>query len=220
MQKKNGVKSWISCIFAALIVILTAWSVSDMFFYVGSGNMQVSRFVVFRYFTIDSNILSAAGALCLLIWRLCARHDAGRVLPLWLTLLRYAGTAAVTVTLMTVLCFLGPLYGYPGMFAGWNLYLHLIGPLLALAGFIFLDPDRPLERRQAAVSVLPVVIYGAVYVVQVVFRGTEKGGWPDFYGFNIGGRWLISVAAMLAGTLALGALIRYAQNRVHRDAQV
>ena len=196
-----------------IIIIVTAWSVGDMFFTVGSGNMQVSRGVVFRYFTVDSNILCAVS--CIFSAWLLLRELSGRGASVTgparkaVMLFRFAGTAAVTVTMMTVLLFLGILYGYPAMFAGWNLWLHLLGPLLAVVSFAWLERDGTYpEKKHLLLSVLPVIVYGAVYLAMVVGIGAEKGGWPDFYGFNMTGRWYLSFMGMAAGTLLIGAVLR------------
>ena len=66
-MKQSNTKDKLSVICALLIIIFTVWSVGDMYLHVGSGNMQVSRAVVFRYFNVDSNILSAVSVLLLLI---------------------------------------------------------------------------------------------------------------------------------------------------------
>ena len=188
-----------------LFCVFTVWSVGSMFLFTGSGNMRVNRGVIFRYFTVDSNLLCAVSCVFSLIQSLRGRERWGKASMLF----RYAGTAAVAVTLTTVLVFLGPLYGYPAMFANWNLWLHLLGPVLAILSFVLLERDGTFpEKKHLLLSLLPVVVYGAVYFAMVILLGEEKGGWPDFYGFNMGGRWYVSFAAMLAGTLLIGAALR------------
>ena len=217
-MKQSNTRNKLSVICALLIIIFTVWSVTDMFLHVGSGNMQVSRAVVFRYFTVDSNILSAVSVLALLIWRLTGsgrKRPAGEV-PAALTALRFMGAVSVTVTLMTVLCFLGLLYGYASMFAGWNFYLHLAGPLLSIAAFVWFDPGKSLPGKMVWTSLIPTALYGAVYLYLVVVVGADNGGWPDFYGFNIGGRWMISLAAMLLATLLIGIVLHLARKKAGR----
>ena len=193
-----------------LFIIFTVWSSAEMFILSGKGNMAVSRTVIFRYFTVDSNILCAVSSIfsiVLLIHSLQGREMTGTFRKA-VMLFRFAGTAAVSVTMMTVLLFLGLLYGYPAMFAGWNLWLHLLGPLLAIISFIWLEAEGAFpERRHLIWSVLPVIVYGLVYLVMVVLIGKERGGWPDFYGFNIGGRWYVSYLLMIVGTLLIGVVL-------------
>ena len=56
----------------------------------------------FRYFTTQSNVLCAVSALAM-----CLFPDKD-----WAYYLKVMGTAAVTVTMLTVLIFLGRIYGY------------------------------------------------------------------------------------------------------------
>ena len=213
-MKQSKTKDALSVICALAIIIFTAWSVGYMFFNIGSGNMQVSRSVVFRYFTVDSNILSAMSVLALLIRHMTGSRE--KQVPTWITLLRFMGTVSVTVTLMTVVCFLGLLYGYASMFAGWNFFLHLAGPVLSIAAFVWFDPGEALPGKLVWTSLIPTALYGAFYLYQVVVVGYDNGGWPDFYGFNIGGRWMISLAVMLLATLLIGAVLRLARKKAGR----
>ena len=166
--------------------------------------MKVSRTVVFRYFTVDSIILCAATCFA----AICTQKASDKVRKA-VMLFRYAGTSAVMVTMMTVLLFLSHIYGYPAMFAGWNLWLHLLGPLLAVLSFAWLERDGSApEKKHVFLSVLPVIVYGAVYMIMVVLKGEKNGGWPDFYGFNMNGRWYLSALVMIAGTLLTGIILR------------
>ncbi len=197
------VKKYASILAQLLVIVFTVWSVGSMFLFSGSGNMRVRRWVVFRYFTVDSNILCAVSCGVFLVGMLLGSGKKA------VMLLRYAGTAAVTVTMMTVLLFLGPLYGYPAMFDGWNLWLHLLCPLLSLVSFAWLERDGTCpEKKHLIFSLLPVILYGAVYLVMTVFIGQERGGWPDFYAFNMNGTWYLSYLGMLTGTVLIGMLLR------------
>ena len=113
-------------------------------------------------------------------------------------LLKYLGTSAVTVTLMTVFLFLGPSQGGDkSLLSGENLYMHLIGPVLAIVSYCFLE-KRALSFATALTGLIPVAAYGAVYLYKVILA-PEAQRWEDFYGFNRGGKWPVSMAAMFAG---------------------
>ena len=202
-KEENKTKWWLLVAAQILIIGFTVWSVGYMFLFSGSGNMAVRRYTIFRYFTVDSNILCAVSSACLLVQALRGRWAGSKGVMLF----RYVGTAAVTVTLMTVLLFLGPVYGYAHMFSRWNLWLHLAGPLLAILSFLWLERDGAFpEKKHLILSLLPVIVYGAVYFIMAVVIGEGKG-WPDFYGFNRGGTWYISYAAMTAGTALIGFVL-------------
>jgi len=154
----------------------------------------------FRYFTVLSNALCAVAAL---VMALC--QAAGSVPPA-VMVLKYLGTASVAVTLATVFLFLGPSQGGFGeLLRGSSLYMHLIGPLLAIASFCLLEKGR-MSLGTALLGVLPVLAYGAMYLYRVVYAPVSKR-WEDFYGFNKGGRWPIAFGAMVAGTLLICAAL-------------
>ena len=119
-----------------LIFLCTAWAYIGCFHDEEGWRLQ-RGLAVLRFFTIQSNLFCALASLALVI-----SLPAGFV-PRWIWLWKYIGTAAVTVTLTTVLVFLGPAVGYKKLLSGRDLYLHLIGPLLAIASFCFCERFYP-----------------------------------------------------------------------------
>ena len=194
-----------------MIIIWTIICVFGFFTDIGDGNMKVIGIECFRYFTIDSNILMALAALLMIpftVHSLIKKTDE----PKWIILLNYIGTTAVTVTFLTVMLFLGPTQGYGIMIEGSNLYLHIIGPVLACMSFIFLQPFR-LQKKEILLSVLPTFVYGTLYLVMVIIVGKNNGGWEDFYGFNLGGFWYLSYVLMNIATFGLGICLKLFHNR-------
>lgn len=159
-----------------------------------------------RYFTTLSNLLCAiASAFVIALFAIKGS------LPMWTVILKYAGTCAVTVTMLTVLFFLGPAsHEWKLLLTRDQLFLHAICPILAIISFLFFE-KRALPVWSfmpvwtIVIGVLPVVVYGAVYCRKVVFDKSEKR-WDDFYGFNVGGKWPYSCGAMML----TGALIAFA----------
>ena len=157
--------------------------------------------VIFRFFTEQSNVFCALAALALFLF-----PDTR-----WAWLLKYLGTAAVAVTLLTVFLFLAPSSGnLKGLLSGSSLFLHLITPLLAIISFSFFE-KRGMSFSTALLGMLPVILYGTLYLHKVVYSPEEKR-WDDFYGFNKGGKWPIAFAAMLAGTFVICMILMGLQN--------
>lgn len=154
----------------------------------------------FKYFTILSNVLCAVA--CLLMVFLPQTN--------WAWTLKYIGTAAVTVTLLTVFFFLGPTQGYGNLLGGAGCFWHLIDPVLAILSFLIWE-KRGMGFGFAMLGVLPVALYGTLYLCKVVFAPEEKR-WPDFYGFNAGGRWKISFSAMLIAAVLISLGFMLVQN--------
>ena len=150
-----------------------------------------------RYFTVLSNTFCALVSLALAIARLSG------AVPIPLLRLNYVATHAVTVTLLTVLVFLGPQFGYKSLFSGPDFFLHLLCPLLALISFLAWDRP-PMTPLLSLIGVIPVLLYGLLYLHKVVYAKA----WEDFYGFNRGGHWPRSFTAMVLGAALLCLLLR------------
>ena len=157
---------------------------------------------IFRYYTTLSNVLGGLVGIPMAVLSLRRMRGKKAVTPRWLGVVRFVSASALTLTMMTVLCFLGPLFGYGSMFRGANFWFHLINPLLSILSFILFEEGASVPRRNPFPGIVQTVLYGAVYVPMVL-----SGGWPDFYGFNIGGRWYLSLIAMLAANLLLARLL-------------
>lgn len=146
----------------------------------------------FRFFTNLSNILCAVAALLMAI----SQIGGGVSQPVFM--LKYLGTVSLTLTFLTVLLFLAPFQGgFAKWFGGEFLYTHLIGPLLAILSFCLLE-RRPMSLGTAMMGLIPMLLYGAVYMYKVMLAPEEQR-WEDFYGFNQKGMWLISGIAMIVG---------------------
>ena len=173
-------------------VILIVTAVLTLRFFRSDGKWNAERGKgAFRFFTVQSNVLCAVSALLLCVFPS----------PRWVWLLKYTGTSAVTVTMMTVLLFLGPKMGYGQLFKGSDLFMHLIIPLLAVLSFSLYE-KRGMSFWEALWGLVPVALYGSLYVYKIMIAPPDKR-WNDFYGFNQGGKYYISLPAMLIGTFLI-----------------
>ena len=180
----------------AVTIIASVWLASER-----AAEKHEPRRVVFRYFTVLSNLLCAAASVIAAVF-----HAAGG-LSLWASVLKYVSTCAVTVTFATVMLFLGPAYGgVKELIKGEDLFLHVICPLLALATYCLFDKTK-IDSRSMLLGVLPVLLYGLLYLYKVLLAPKDRR-WEDFYTFNRGGKWPVSFAAMLLGALAVSAFLK------------
>lgn len=209
MTKKETI---ISLVCNLANAVLTAVSVIRFFVSRGEGNMAVSGTRAFRFFTVDSNILAALSSVCLIIFCLGSLRRNGQPVPVRTAVFKFVGTSAITLTLMTVLLFLGPTMGYGMMFVGSSLYMHLINPLLCIFTFVLVEKGPEIPKKYLPLWVLPMLVYGAVYIAMAV----ASNRWPDFYGFNRGGLWYISLPVMTAASVGIAYVLLRLRNAVCR----
>ena len=189
-----------------LIALITLIIVVSFFRKEGQWVPERGKFAL-RFFTTLSNMLCAAASLLTAL-----AINAGGI-PEWIWMLKYIGTAAVTVTMLTVLFFLAPSFGKGALkvlLSGTDRFMHLITPLLALVSFCVFE-KRVMTFCQSLWGMLPVVLYGPVYLYKILFALPEKR-WDDFYGFNKQGKWPVAFAGMVVGTFLICMGIMALQN--------
>ena len=203
----------ISSVLNLFTFVSAMWISIDMFLNTGEGNMLVSNWNIFRYFTIDSNILCGIVCLIYLIFNLKS-YFTNKELPHWLTLLKSSLTAAITVTFVTCIFFLGPTMGYANIFLGKNLFLHALNPLAAIIAFMFFEEGR-LTKIETLFTIAPTAVYSFVYVPCILTKV-----WEDFYGFTFGGNYFlvpIVLIIMYAVSYGLGISETLVKNRINKE---
>lgn len=180
-------------IFAATFIIALSHFRKDGAWDIQGGLRQ------FRFFTVLSNDFCAIAALIMAISQLSG------LVPWTVFWLKYLGTAALTLTFLTVVLFLAPFKGgYKRWFSGDSFFAHLITPLLAILSFCLLERQR-MSFWTALTGLLPVLAYGAVYFYKVMLAPEDKR-WEDFYGFNANGKWKVVCGVMLVASLLICVL--------------
>ena len=175
-----------------------------------SGTLMQNGINSLKYFTVLSNLFEGAASI---VWLVSSSKNGGRA-SLLAERLKYIAAAAVGLTCAVVLTFLGPLYGYPAMFAGGSLFMHLLTPLIAIAEIIFLS-DVELTREDNRLVMLSPIIYGVFYLGNNLINGI--GEWPDTndwylflaWGYPVG---ILIFAVICVVTWLLGLMMR----KLHR----
>lgn len=197
------------------VVFLYAW-LKMIFAWGDNGTISASGLRNLKYFTVLSNLLMGVASALSVVYTIRKLRQ-NTDIPSWLTRLRLAGAAAVTLTLLVVLLFLWPVFHIPGLYSGANLWLHLLIPLMAIASFV-LGATEPISLKESIVSMVPMLIYGAWYVANNIIYGT--GEWPDtndWYGFLTWG-WGVGILILIAiiiMTWGAGLIMRFAHNKVY-----
>ena len=85
---------------------------------------------------------------------------------------------------------------------------------IALVTFLFLETDTKIKFPETFLALIPCVVYGAVYLFETVIIGEENGGWSDFYTFNKGGFWYITMFALLGVSYLIAVVSRIIHNKM------
>ena len=151
---------------------------------------------LFQYLTSNAGLLAGLGAAFIFPYAVEGIRRKRFTYPKWVALLHYSGTACATLIMLFSVTFIA--VTDPQMaFGGNNLQLHIICPLLILLCFFLVESGRRYTLRDAFICQIPFWIYAAVYLVQVLIRGKERGGWADLYHLTEYLPWYVSMILLL-----------------------
>lgn len=184
-----------------------------------AGRATVNPFNFFGYFTIQSNTLFAVTAVisgCVGLIRPGAQ-------PRWLVVLRSLATVCMIIVGLVYAALLAPLGlegGVPVPWANWA--MHVAGPILAAADWVF-APDRgALPWRIAFLQ----LAYPILWIAVVLVRGATDGWVPYPFldpaqGYPVVAAYVVAIALVFLGVSA--AVVwwsRFAQARAERVSPV
>lgn len=158
-----------------------------------------------KYFTVLSNLTAGAAAV---LWLLYPESRGVQRLKL-------AAAVGVTITCLVVIGFLGWIYGFPMMYEGPSLWLHLLIPLLCMADAVILE-NRQYDRTDILCAGIPVLVYGTGYITNILLNGAEGNDWYAFAAWGIFPVGLIIFAALILLSCGIGAAMAYLQKKTVR----
>ena len=203
-MNKNSIRKYINIFL--VIAVLGSWIA---IFVSASGTLMHNGINSLKYFTVLSNLFEGLASV---VWLISSRNN-GKA-SARAELLKYIAAAAVGLTCVVVLTFLGPLYGYPEMFAGPSLFMHLLTPVIAIAEIIFLS-DFTYTRRENRLVMLSPIVYGVVYLGNNLINGI--GDWPDTNDWYFFLAWGYPVGVLIFVVIcAVTWLLGLAMRKLHR----
>ena len=136
---------------------------------------------MFIFYTEDSNILSACICAMVAVGQLVCIFT-GRELPHWLHTLKYIATCCLTMTFLTVVFVLGPMYEdgngwYIMLFTDSMLYHHFLDPVLAILSLVLFERLPRLPLGQGWWALVPTILYG-LYDLHGNITGAIDGPYP------------------------------------------
>lgn len=181
----------LNVITAVLVLFAVLWMFSGIQFGYIDPDLQSFRFRIFRYYTVDSNVLMGLAAAIL------AREEKkvltgqkAAVEPFYYGL-KLAGVTGVTLTMLVTVCFLAPGFenGWLICFNNSAILLHLIIPLLSIFTFLVFERTPVIPWKYTLFAILSVVIYGSCYMINCIVHasGNTVPAAADWYHFCDGG---------------------------------
>lgn len=145
--------------------------------------LEATKIEMFKFYTVDSNILMGIISLVFLIYDIKLLKHKIEVIPNFVYNLKLMATSAITLTFIVTLFFLAPQYGFYNMYNNTNLLFHLIVPVLAIISYIFFEKHNN-KYRYALFGIIPMFIYSIYYsgVIFMHLHDTDVFKY-DFYSF-------------------------------------
>ncbi len=209
-------KKILAALIINILVVLATGAIAVSYYFYSSNPLVENGVDSYKFFTTDSNILAALSSLVLIPFEVQVLRGKRDKVPHGAIVFKYVGMVSVMLTFITVMTLLLPQYDIKFLLFDTSFHMHLTGPLAAFVTFVFLETDSKIKFSETFLALIPCVLYGAVYLFEVVIIGEKNGGWMDFYTFNRGGFWYISMPVILIATYLIAVLTRLAHNKLSK----
>lgn len=184
-----------------------------------SGDLTPQSTNLFKFFTVDSNVLLAVASAILLVYEAMILFNKRKNIPKWMYITKFIAVSATTLTLLTTVLYLSPLVGkdFWKLFLNNNLFFHLISPVLGIVSFIFFECEEKLEWKISFLSIIPMGIYSIYYIINVYTHLKDGKVDPtyDFYYFASQGVFMsvVFVIVLLLITFGSSLLLCYLREK-------
>lgn len=172
---------------------------------------------VYLYFTILSNMGTAALCLVCFVMGIAERCVKRPLIPRGLYALKYMFTIAMTITLVVSLCLLAPFKSQAYLFSLRNLSVHIFAPFGAVVDFLAFDKRFRCRMRTCFAGFVVPAVYLAVTLLLSIkgisysngtnfpyyFLDYRTLGWLNFETGKIGVVWWIALIAIITLVVSL-----------------
>lgn len=183
-MKKIKVSLILNIIIVLLVIFATIFMFTGFKFMPGGSLLEVSKVEMFKFYTVDSNILMGIVSLIFIIYEKKLLKNKIKEIPKKVYILKLIATSGISLTFITTSFFLAPSYGFYAMFNNSNLFFHLVVPVLSIITYIFFEKHEN-KYKYAFFGIIPMFLYSIFYIANVLIH-LNNGGLTfkyDFYGF-------------------------------------
>ena len=177
-------------------------------------------FKLFKFFTVQSNVLAGITSFIYLIFLLRENKTKNKV-PASVHIFRYIATIDLVITFLVVALFLGFVTdeGYLSMYYNANFFYHFAVPVLNLISFVWFESKPKFELKDTLWGITHLLLYAIFYLSIVVFH-MENGKvdlYYDWYGFAQMGLAYSYICGIIV--MGLGYLTAYVLYKVTRKSK-
>ena len=173
---------------------------------------------LFHFFTINSSFLTAFSAGLIIPFAVEGIRQKHFSYPKWVAMFHYCGMVCTTLTMVFSVGFMS--WVDPNAaFGGYNLYLHIVCPIMVIVSFFLVESGFHYTLRDACGAAIPSLLYEVVYAYEVAIVGQENGGWEDMYHMMEVVPIVVSLLVISALALGISLLIRWLYNKLARIRQ-
>ena len=172
---------------------------------------RLSGLPIYMTFTGLSNILIGLVCLACAIYRLVKKE---MILPKLLVVIKIIALAEITITFVITAIYLAPSLGasWWRLYINNNIFNHFLTPLLAIISFIVLEKKAEIDKRYCFFGVVPIVLYGCLYVPNVYTHLNADGTTSldyDIYGFARFGPGVLALFLVAFIAISIGFTFLY-----------
>lgn len=148
--------------------------------------LDTNSYIMFRYFTVDSNLLVGIASLLLIIYEVLLINKKIKKIPNSIFIFKHICTVGVVLTFLVTLLFLAPTIksGFLSLYLNSNFFFHLVVPIISFVSYVFFEKYSN-KYRYSFLGIITMVIYSIYYIINIVthLNGTSVDYAYDFYGF-------------------------------------
>jgi hypothetical protein len=155
--------------------------------------LESTKLGVFKFFTVQSNILIAIVSFIFLKNEIDILKGKKKEITTRNYILKLIGTTSVGLTFFIVFAYLGPISkeGIMSMLMNSNLFFHLIIPVMSIMTFVLFEKTNKISFKNTFYGLIPTAMYGFYYLINVLIHMENGKVSPiyDFYWFVQNGVW-------------------------------
>ena len=216
-KKTHAINSYLNLILSIFVVSCVFISIVINLLSTPTELVEEVGLKTFRMFTVLSNMFVACCVAMTIPFTVDGIRQKNYHLPRWIVNLNFISITCISLTFFISLTVLSPYAGFVKMMAsGSNLFLHTLVPIASIVGFLFINTYHNVKLKTTVYALIPILIYGVIYVISAIFVGADNGGWRDHYHFNEFIPWYYVFIIIFAVAFGIANLLRVVHNRMHR----